>query len=139
MIYAGDRVEDVEVREGFGVRIMTGAVTPKGCEGIVPIEDVEELSGNKIKIPDGITLNSMVRFRGEDIRSGEKFLSKHQQLNGYSLSLLASQGVTHIEVFRRVRVIIFSTGEELKPHYEKIEPHQLYNSNSLMFHGRVKS
>ncbi len=35
MIYAGDRVEDVEVREGFGVRIMTGAVNPKGCEAIV--------------------------------------------------------------------------------------------------------
>ena len=138
IIYAGDRAEDIEVKEGFGVKIMTGAVTPKGCEAIVPIEDIKELDSGRIKLPDGIKLNSMVRFKGEDIKSGERFLSKYQRLNGYSLALLASQGVTHIEVFRRVRVVIFSTGEELKAHYERIEPHQLYNSNSLMFYGRAK-
>jgi len=138
IIYAGDRAENIEVKEGFGVKIMTGAIVPKGCEAVVPIEDIQDLGDGKIRLPKNIKLNSMVRFRGEDIKSGKEFLSKHQKLNGYSLGVLASQGVTHIEVFRRVRVVILSTGDELKPHYEKIEPHQLYNSNSLMFYGRAK-
>ncbi len=43
-----------------------------------------------------------------------------------------------MKFIERVRVVILSTGDELKAHYEKIEPHQLYNSNSLMFYGRIK-
>jgi molybdopterin molybdotransferase len=138
IIYAGDRVDGVEVKEGFGIKIMTGAIIPNGSEAVVPIEDITKLDNNRVKLPENIKPNSMIRFRGEDIKSGEKFLFKHQKLNGYSIALLASQGITHIEVFRRVRVVIFGTGEELKAHYESIEPHQLYNSNSLMFYGRAK-
>jgi len=138
VVYAGDALEDIEVKDGRAIKIMTGAVIPKGCEAIVPIEDVQDLGDGKIRLPQNIKPNSMVRFRGEDIKNGKEFLSKHQKLNGYSLALLASQGVTHVEVYRKVRVAIFSTGEELRAHYDRIEPHQLYNSNSLMFYGRAK-
>jgi len=59
---------------------------------------------------------------------------------GYSsyLPLFASQGVTHINVVREVKVAVFGTGDELKPHYEKIKHHQLYNSNAPMFLARAK-
>ncbi len=57
---------------------------------------------------------------------------------GNSLALLSSQGITHIEVFRKVKVIVLSNGNELKAHYEDIELNKLYNSNSLMLYGRLK-
>jgi len=134
--YAGDVAEDSFV-EGEAVKIMTGAPTPKGCEAIVPIENVEVLE-NGVMLPINIKMNSMIRWKGEDIKSGKAFLFAKTKVTGYTLALLASQGITHIEVYRRPKVVIFSTGEELKAHYERIEQHQLYNSNAPMFASRAK-
>ena len=134
--YAGDQAED-EFNQGEVVKIMTGAPTPNGCESIVPIEDVE-ITDDGIILPSNIKMNMMIRWKGEDIKSGEVFLNSDTKLTAYSLALLASQGISHIEVYRKPKVVVFSTGEELKAHYEKIEAHQLYNSNAPMFYARAK-
>ncbi len=134
--YAGDEAQEV-FQQGEVVKIMTGAPTPKGCEAIVPIEDVEVFSDG-VKLPSTIKMNMMIRWRGEDIKSGKVFLNKDTKVTAYTLALLSSQGITHIEVYRKPKVVIFSTGEELKAHYEKIEAHQLYNSNAPMFYARAK-
>jgi molybdopterin molybdotransferase len=134
--YAGDTSEEI-LKEGEAIKIMTGAPTPEGCEAIVPIEDIVE-SENGITLPVDIKPNAMIRWRGEDIKSGKTFLSANEKITAYSLALLSSQGITHIEVYRKPKVVIFSTGEELKAHYEKIEAHQLYNSNAPMFYARAK-
>jgi molybdopterin molybdotransferase len=134
--YAGDVQEDA-FEESEVVKIMTGAPTPKGCEAIVPIEDVQILE-NGIKLPKNIKMNMMIRWRGEDIKSGTIFLNAQTKVTAYTLALLSSQGITHIEVYRKPKVVIFSTGEELKAHYENIEGHQLYNSNAPMFAARAK-
>ena len=134
--YAGDKAEDT-FTQGEVVKIMTGAPTPKGCEAIVPIEDVE-VHENGIVLPNDIKMNMMIRWKGEDIKAGEIFLEANTKVTAYTLALLSSQGITHIEVYRKPKVVIFSTGEELKPHYEKIEAYQLYNSNAPMFYARAK-
>ncbi len=134
--YAGDRAEET-FHEGEVVKIMTGAPTSSSCEAIVPIEDVE-ITDNGVVLPANIKKNAMIRWKGEDIKSGTPFLFSHTKVTGYTLALLASQGITHIEVFRKPKVVIFSTGEELKAHYERIEQHQLYNSNAPMFYARTK-
>ncbi len=136
VIYAGDIAQE-NVIAGEVIKIMTGAPIPNGCESIVVIEDVE-ITDNGIILPKDIKPNAMIRYRGEDIKKGEVFLKPNSKITGYTLALLASQGITHIEVYRKPKVVIFSTGEELKAHYEKIESHQLYNSNSLMFYARAK-
>jgi molybdopterin molybdotransferase len=136
IIYAGDSPEQ-SFLEGEAVKIMTGAPTPNGCEAIVPIEDVE-ITANGITLPKNINKNAMIRWKGEDIKSGKNFMNANEKITAYSTALLASQGITHIEVYRKPKVVIFSTGEELKAHYEKIETHQLYNSNAPMFYARAK-
>ncbi len=136
-IYAGDTPER-ELRDGEAIKIMTGAPIPKGSEAIVPIEDTKSLTKDTIILPPNIKKDTMIRWRGEDIKSGEIFLEANRRVTGYTLALLASQGISHIEVFREPKVVIFSTGEELKAHYEKIEKHQLYNSNAPMFYARAK-
>jgi len=134
--YAGDIAQE-SFEIGEAIKIMTGAPTPIGCEAIVPIEYVQ-LTSDGILLPQDIQPNAMIRYKGEDIKKGEIFLKANTEVTGYTLALLASQGITHIEVYRKPKVVIFSTGEELKAHYEKIESHQLYNSNSLMFYARAK-
>ena len=134
--YAGDRAEE-SFGQGEVVKIMTGAPTPNGCEAIVPIENVE-VHEDGITLPKGIQMNMMIRWKGEDIKSGEVFLDANTKITAYTLALLSSQGITHVEVYRKPKVVIFSTGEELKAHYEKIEAHQLYNSNAPMFYARAK-
>ncbi|CAA6799475.1 MAG: Molybdopterin biosynthesis protein MoeA [uncultured Sulfurovum sp.] len=134
--YAGDMAEDA-FSEGEVVKIMTGAPTPNGCEAIVAIEDVE-VTAKGIILPSNIKQNNFIRFQGEDIKAETTFLKAQTKVTAYTLALLSSQGITHIEVYRKPKVVIFSTGEELKAHYEKIEGHQLYNSNAPMFSARAK-
>lgn len=134
--YAGDTAHDVFV-EGEAVKIMTGAPTPNGCESIVAIENVE-VTEQGVVLPSNLKINNFIRWKGEDIKKGTAFLFAKTKVTAYTLALLASQGITHIEVYRKPKVVIFSTGEELKAHYERIEQHQLYNSNAPMFAARAK-
>jgi len=135
-IYAGDKAENI-LRDGRCISIMTGAPIPDGCEAIVPKENTS-MDNNLIKLPNDIKPNAHIRFEGEDIKKGEVFIQKSQKITPYTIALFASQGITHISVYRKVNVAVFSTGDELRPHYEKnIEHHLLYNSNAPMFISRA--
>ncbi|MDQ7085920.1 MAG: molybdopterin molybdotransferase MoeA [Sulfurovum sp.] len=136
VIFAGDN-PTMTLQEHTAIKIMTGAPIPKGCEAIVPIEQVS-LKGRDISLPKDIKLHGFIRIAGEDIKKGSVFLRKGSRINAYTIASLASQGVSHIAVYRQIKVAVFATGDELRPHYESIEPHQLYNSNSPMFMARSK-
>ena len=136
VIYAGDNPQMI-LEESKAIKIMTGAPIPKGCEAIVPIENVS-VTNDSISLPTDIQPNSFIRMAGEDIQKGTIFLNKGETINAYSIASLASQGITHVTVNRQIKVAIFATGDELRPHYEKIKDHQLYNSNSPMFLARSR-
>lgn len=136
VIYAGDK-DQYELRDGEAIRIMTGAVVPSGCEAIVPIEDIEYIDDD-VKLPDTIIMGKHIRRAGEDMKIGSTYAQRGEKVTAYTIALFASQGVTHISVVRRVRVAVFGTGDELRPHYEQIEAYQLYNSNAPMFLARAK-
>ncbi|HEO98798.1 MAG: molybdopterin molybdotransferase MoeA [Campylobacterales bacterium] len=136
VIYAGDNPA-MELKAGQAIRIMTGAPVPKGCEAIVPIEEVT-IDQEKITLPGKIKMGNFIRLAGEDIAKGTSYLHQGEMINAYTIASLASQGITHVTVSRRIKVAIFGTGDELRPHFEKIEDHQLYNSNSPMFLTRCK-
>ena len=136
IIYAGD-APSMLLEESKAIKIMTGAPIPKGCEAIVPIENVS-IENDIITLPSGIQNNGFIRMAGEDIKKDTVFLAKGEIINAYTIASLASQGITHVTVSREIKVAIFGTGDELRPHFEKIEAHQLYNSNSPMFLARSK-
>jgi len=136
VIYAGDN-PTVILEPKQAIKIMTGAPTPQGCEAIVPIEDVK-LENDQVTLPQSILPNAHIRYAGEDIKSGACYLHQGEKVTAYTIAILASQGVTHLKVRRQIKIAIFGTGDELRPHFEKIEPHQLYNSNTPMFLARAK-
>ncbi len=136
IIYAGDDSNFV-LAKGEAIRIMTGSAIPQGCEAIVPIEDVEVID-DRVILPNNIKANAHIRYSGEDMKKDQTYIAKGDTVRAYTIALFASQGISHIDVIRAVRVAVFGTGDELRPHYENIEPHQLYNSNAPMFLSRAK-
>ena len=136
VIYAGDDPQ-MTLQTSQAIKIMTGAPIPNGCEAVIPIENVT-LNDTQITLPQEIRKDGHIRHAGEDIKSGAVYLHKGEKVTAYSIALLASQGVTHLRVTRKIKVAVFGTGDELRPHFEKISPHQLYNSNTPMFLARAK-
>lgn len=136
-IFAGDSL-DIELREGECIKIMTGAIVPKGCDTVVPIENVILLDNNTIKIEKKPKDGANIRKCAEDIKKESILLKRGQRIFAHHITLFASQGISHIKVFKRPRVAIFASGNELKMHFESVEAHQLYNTNSLTFFSRAK-
>ncbi len=135
-IFAGDNSQE-KLQEGYGIKIMTGARIPDGCECIVPVEDTRECEDGVI-LPEKLSQAKHIRLCGEDIASGAKLLEAGQRLSAHHITLLASQGISHIKVYKKPRVALFASGSELKMHYEQVAPHQLYNTNTPTFFARAQ-
>ncbi len=137
-IFAGDDFNK-ELKSGECFSIMTGAKVPKGADTIVPKEDTTITKKGYLKITKAPSFDgSHIRRYGEDIAKDEVILNPKTRLYAHHITLLASQGISHIEVYKKPRIAIFASGNELKMHYEKVEPYQFYNSNSPTFYARAK-
>jgi len=137
VIFAGSE-KKTNFNESQCVKIMTGARVPVTTQAVVPQELVKIIDEKTILLPDTIQMNQHVRFTGEDIEKGEKLLNDGDDLNFASITILASQGITHVKVYRKPKISVFTSGEELKLHYEKIEEYQIYNSNTPTLLARTK-
>ena len=135
-IFAGDN-SDAVLEDGFCIKIMTGAKIPQGTECIVPIEDITSCKDG-VELPQNLKPQNHIRLCGEDIKKGDFLLKKGTKLNAHQITLLASQGISHIKVFKKPRVAVFSSGAELKMHFESVEEYQLYNTNSPTTLSRAK-
>jgi len=127
-IFAGDDFRG-ELTSGHAIKIMTGAKIPKGCEAIVPIEETQACSDG-VLLPRELQKNRHIRFLGEDIKRGTLLLAKGERINAHQITLLASQGISHIKVYKRPRIALFASGNELKMHFEQVNSYQLYNTNT---------
>ena len=113
---------------GSAVRIMTGAPVPPGCEAVVMQEETRE-------VEDGIVINAPVRagqnirLIGEDLRRDQPVLAAGVRLGAAELPLLASLGLAEVSVLRKLRVAVFSTGDELQPVGQPLAPGQIYDTN----------
>ncbi len=135
-IFAGDNSQEV-LKNGYAIKIMTGARIPEGCECIVPIEETSECADG-VNLPENLSASKHIRLCGEDISKGTKLLSVGDKLNAHQITLLASQGISHIKVYKKPRVSLFASGSELKMHFENVEAHQIYNTNTPTFCARAK-
>lgn len=127
-IFAGDDSKE-ELSATNAIKIMTGARIPMGTQCIVPIEDTTPCNGG-VSLPANLTISKHIRLSGEDIKKGEKLLSRGERLHAHQITLLASQGISHIKVHKRPKVALFASGNELKMHFEQVAEYQLYNTNT---------
>jgi molybdopterin molybdotransferase len=135
-IFAGDNFNG-ELSHGEAYKIMTGARIPLGTQCIVPIEDVQECSDG-VQLPQNLTISKHIRFAGEDIKKEQKLLSRGDKIDAHQITLLASQGISHIKVYKKPRIALFASGNELKMHFEQVTEYQLYNTNTPTLLARAE-
>ena len=135
-IFAGDDSNE-ELVASNAIKIMTGARIPMGTQCIVPIEDTTACFDG-VTLPENLTMSKHIRLSGEDIKKGDKLLSRGDRLNAHQITLLASQGISHIKVHKKPKVALFASGNELKMHFEQVAEYQLYNTNTPTLLARAK-
>ena len=132
---AGDVFSET-IGSGHAVKIMTGAPIPADCDTVVPIEDVK-VDGELIRIKEAIKPGSHVRKRGEDIQQGDVIIPSGTLLRPQEIGMLSAMGKTSISVYRRARVAILSTGDELLEPGSTPLPGKIINSNSYSLAAQV--
>ncbi len=120
------------VTPGQVARIFTGAQMPEGADTVFMQEDVRIDETGRIVLPPGLKRGANVRPAGEDIQMGEAVLPAGQRIRPQDVALAAALGLTGLEVRRRVRVAVFSTGDEIVPPGSHRGPAQLFDSNRFM-------
>jgi molybdopterin molybdotransferase len=98
---------------GTCVRIMTGAPVPAGCDAVVMQEETEQ-TDDGVRFTASVKAGQNIRRTGEDITLGATVFAAGQKLTVAELPVLASLGIAEIDVIRKVRVAVFSTGDELQ-------------------------
>lgn len=136
----------ISLAPGDAARIMTGAPIPRGADAVIPVEDTDfqDRAAGKPPPPEVSIFKSMnhgenIRYHGADARVGDTVLRQGRKLKPQDVALLASLGYSTVAVFRKPRVALFSSGDELLDASQPLEPGKIRDSNSHMLAGLIES
>ncbi len=136
-VQAGSTAE-TPVPPGHATRIFTGAPMPQGADTVFMQEDVRLDEAGNVVLPAGLEPGANVRPAGEDIPQGRVALKAGRRLKPQDVALAAAFGLTRLDVMRRIRVAVFSTGDELASPGTARAPAQLFDSNRFMLMAMLK-
>jgi molybdopterin molybdotransferase len=121
---------------GQAVEIMTGAPVPMGADCVVMVEHVT-VEGQLVTIPNPAPVGQFISFRGEEATSGQQLIPAGRRITYTDIALLATTGHAQAAVYRKPRVAILPTGDELVPVHESPSAHQIRNCNSHSLAAQV--
>lgn len=128
--FAGNKYEGL-LHSGQCVRIMTGAEIPGGADTVVMQENTQ-VHGEQVTFTHHVSKGSAIRPAGDDIKIGTVVLSKGRRISAIDIGLLASLGINEVPVLRKLKVAIFSTGDELLLPGEAPRDDRIFDSNRAM-------
>ncbi|HVT54473.1 MAG TPA: gephyrin-like molybdotransferase Glp [Xanthobacteraceae bacterium] len=134
-IFAGEKPSRA-LAAGEAARIFTGAPMPAGADTVYMQEDCK-VEGNFVTVPPGLKIGANRRLPGEDLKEGAIAIPKGRRLKPQDVALLAAIGVKQVKVRRRVKVAIFSTGNEIAEPGKKLKPASLYDANRYLLLGML--
>jgi molybdopterin molybdotransferase len=124
------------IAAGEAIRIFTGAPMPDGADTVFMQEDVRAEAG-KVIVPAGLKAGANRRLAGEDVRKGSVVLPAGRRLAAQDVALAAAVGLTTLKVWRRVRVALFSTGDEIVEPGSPRPAAALYDANRTLLDGML--
>jgi molybdopterin molybdotransferase len=134
---AAGRPARLPVQAGEAIAISTGAVVPEGADAVVPIEQVA-VRGDAIEA-ERVAPAENIRPRGGDAATGDLIVEPGTRLRPAHLGALAAAGIAKVRCGLRPRVTVQSTGTELRAAGARLEPGQIYESNSVLLAAQVVS
>ncbi|CAH2605576.1 Molybdopterin molybdenumtransferase (plasmid) [Rhodovastum atsumiense] len=127
------------LQPGTACRVLTGAAIPSGADTVFMQEDVHVNEDRTVTLPAGLRRGANLRRAGEDVACGALALPRGRRLRAQDLALAAALGLRDLPVRRRVRVALFSTGNEIVEPGSPLGPAQRYDSNRTLLASLVKA
>ena len=119
-------------------KIMTGAQVPSDADTIIPFEMCTAYDDLTVTLPENIKKGNALRIKGEEQGVGSSLAQKGERIDSSLIALLASQGITHVEVYRKLTIAVLSTGDELKKPWEKASEDEIYDINAFALMALLK-
>ncbi|MCJ7534459.1 MAG: molybdopterin molybdotransferase MoeA [Anaerolineales bacterium] len=141
------KIPSIHLEENQSSRIMTGAPIPSGADAVIPVEDTDQYdlkSRSSYDLPPAITVyravgpGDYIRHKGEDVKKNEVVLHANSPLKPQELGILAMLGKAQISVYRRPKIIILSTGDELVPVEVPLQSGQIHDSNAYTLSALIE-
>src|SRR5665213_3062761 len=138
VIACGD-VPALEVLPGTATTIATGGVIPRGADAVVMVEQTEliEAGEPRIEIQRAVAPGQFISYAGSDIARGETLLRKGTRIGSREIGMLAACGLAQVEVVRKPKVAVVSTGDELVAPGEPLKPAGIYDSNGAIIAAAI--
>ena len=135
-VFAGD-VCTSTVNSKTAVRIMTGAPIPVGANAVIKQEDVTVCDNGSIILNKVIKEYENVCFKGEDIKKGSLLVKKNKKLDFADIGIIASSGINKVKVYKKPRIALISTGDEVIDINDELVSGKIYNSNKYTIISRI--
>lgn len=126
-----------KLERGKSIRIMTGAPVPKGADTVIPVEETKKEDGS-VLIFKAAGLGENIRKSGEDVKKGDRVISRGDTIRPAEVGMLASVGRSLISVYQRPLVAILCTGDELVDVDGELDEAKIISSNSYTLSAQVK-
>ncbi len=138
-IKAGEKLDKIpaDVASGQAASIMTGAPVPAGADAVVMVE-YTSLRGKQVEVTRGIVRGENIVPRGAEAREGSVLIDRGARLNAAAIALAASAGKSRLQVYKRPRVAVLTTGDEIVDIEAKPGPTQIRNSNSYSLAAQIQ-
>ena len=131
-------LSNIEIKPGETVYVPTGGMVPEGVTGVIMIENTEKMAEDTLLVYKPVSTGEHIVYIGDDIKKGETALEKGRIINAEVLGTLAALGISKVEVYKRPRFYIISTGDEIIDIHEDLTPGKIRDINAYALHVLIE-